>query len=319
MKCFVIMPFASEFDDVYQAIQTAVAQAIGGAGGTCSRLDDSRPAGRITDRLAQEIKDAALLVADVTGTNPNVMWEVGYAMAFEKPVILVTQDHLNTLPFDLRDMQSHHYDRGHLSATLEEPVRRMVVDTLSLPENRRELQKTPDERDILIGELRSTVSELKGIVSTLATPKGQQVHSGSLRQLEGSWRAVPSGTHAYARMINTELVVAYCYAGNEYLTGAYFGWRNLGERWFANFAWAHDSLRGYAFFRQVDVNTIRSIWWLDDPETQDTPLAPSNDGNEAEWLREDSLRTPTWAEDFFERVRLHGLPDFCLSTARGRE
>jgi nucleoside 2-deoxyribosyltransferase len=91
MNCFVIMPFASEFDDVYATIKTSVESVIAPQGGKCFRLDDARPAGSITNRLLQEIQAATICVADITGNIPNVMWEVGYAMALEKPIILITK------------------------------------------------------------------------------------------------------------------------------------------------------------------------------------------------------------------------------------
>jgi hypothetical protein len=59
MNCFVIMPFAAEFDDVYQAIKGGVEDAVSETGGKCFRLDESRPAGRITDRLLTELRTAA--------------------------------------------------------------------------------------------------------------------------------------------------------------------------------------------------------------------------------------------------------------------
>jgi nucleoside 2-deoxyribosyltransferase len=59
------------------------------------------------------------------------MWEVGYAMALERPTIVVTQA-INELPFDIRDMQALQYDRTRLNGTLGEPLRKMIVDTMSL-------------------------------------------------------------------------------------------------------------------------------------------------------------------------------------------
>ncbi len=46
----------------------------------------------------------ASLVADLTGRNPNVMYEVGIAHTVGKPVIMVTQD-IDDVPFDLRALR----------------------------------------------------------------------------------------------------------------------------------------------------------------------------------------------------------------------
>jgi len=92
------MPFVRDFDDVYATIKRTIESVLSGSQGKCFRLDETRPAGRITDRLFRELQAADLCVADLTGYKPNVMWEVGYAMALEKPVIIVTQ-RLAELPF----------------------------------------------------------------------------------------------------------------------------------------------------------------------------------------------------------------------------
>jgi nucleoside 2-deoxyribosyltransferase len=109
------MPFASEFNDVYATIKASVEGASGENSLRCFRLDESRPAGRITDRLIREIQAASLCIADLTGAKPNVMWEVGYAMALGKPTIIITQEN-DELPFDVRVMETIHYDRKHWKA-----------------------------------------------------------------------------------------------------------------------------------------------------------------------------------------------------------
>ena len=56
MKCFVIMPFAPEFDDVYQSIKVAVETSVPEESITCRRLDEIKAAGRITNDLIQELR-----------------------------------------------------------------------------------------------------------------------------------------------------------------------------------------------------------------------------------------------------------------------
>ena len=100
IHCFVIMPYDKEFDDVYAHIKTAVEKADGNQVIRCARLDEVNPWGRITERLLSELKGATLCVADVTELKPNVMWEVGYAMALGKRVLIVTQEPVEK-PFDI--------------------------------------------------------------------------------------------------------------------------------------------------------------------------------------------------------------------------
>jgi hypothetical protein len=101
MQCLVIMPFRASFDPVFRIVQTTVANAVPGQLIECYWLKDIHAAGRITDDIVNGIQKAALCVADLTESNPNVMWETGYAMALGKPTVLISQD-VDTLPFDLK-------------------------------------------------------------------------------------------------------------------------------------------------------------------------------------------------------------------------
>ncbi len=127
VKAFVMMPFATEFDDVYDLIQQCVRSVDDGI--RTIRLDQVRAAGRITDDLVQEIETASLCIADVTGANPNVMWEVGFAAALRKPTIAISQLGIE-LPFDVKDVRTVMYERAALSRTLKQPLTDAILQTL---------------------------------------------------------------------------------------------------------------------------------------------------------------------------------------------
>ncbi len=114
MKCFVIMPFDKPFNDVYDVIKKAVAEQ---RTLQCGRIDEIKRPGSILDDLVDELESATVCIADLTGNRPNVLWEVGYAMALNKPMILVSQD-LQSLPFDLAPNRTIEYDREDLAGTL---------------------------------------------------------------------------------------------------------------------------------------------------------------------------------------------------------
>lgn len=108
MYCFVMMPFHRSFNGVFGAIKKSV-RAVPGDRIQCVRLDNSlRPTLLLKD-LTEKILHSTVCIADLTGCNPNVMWEVGYAMGLRKDVILITQDSLSKLPFDINHFRTISY------------------------------------------------------------------------------------------------------------------------------------------------------------------------------------------------------------------
>jgi hypothetical protein len=103
-NCFVIMPFASEFDEVYQVIR----ETVESHSYDCIRADERYLIGTIMDDVNEQIERADLIVADLTGRNPNVFYEVGYAAALRKPVIQIAQS-ASDLPFDVRHLRTFPY------------------------------------------------------------------------------------------------------------------------------------------------------------------------------------------------------------------
>ena len=86
---FVLMPFDPAFIDVYQlGIKTACERA----GAYAERPDEQIFTESILQRIYNQIAKADVIVADMTDRNPNVFYEVGYAHALGKVVVLLTQN-----------------------------------------------------------------------------------------------------------------------------------------------------------------------------------------------------------------------------------
>src|ERR1700730_286781 len=308
------MPFDGEFDDVYASIRAGVEGALPTGAVTCLRLDKTQPAGRLTERLLGQIQAATICVADLTGTKPNVMWEVGYAMALGKPTLVVTQE--MPLPFDIDDMQALKYSRNHLNATLADPLRRMVLDTVQ--HHRLEEALIPvtqnAQKDELVGSLLEEVLKLKTMISKLVkgwSPGSQaqepQNTADKLSGLEGAWINTESGSHLYAKVIGDDLVAPYCYRGDNDLTGVYYGWKQAGEYWFSRFSWLDGEISGFSFLRQESLDVLSGAWWLNEDFEQipETPIHGSGVQSRLERLRK--VEFPAWAERFLADVRRKGL------------
>jgi hypothetical protein len=111
---FVIMPFSKSFDDVYQLGIKETAQSLGLQ---CKRSDEIiHTQNVICTAICQPIRAARYVIADITGCNPNVFYELGMTHARSedpdqknKHVILITQK-MEDVPFDIRNLSVIHYE-----------------------------------------------------------------------------------------------------------------------------------------------------------------------------------------------------------------
>jgi hypothetical protein len=116
---FVVMPFAPAFDKVYKRGIKASVEALGW---DCQRADEIIHNRDIMCKVCQGIRQARFVIADLTGRNANVFYELGMAHALEKDVILLAQD-IGDVPFDLRQMSIIEY-------TTIPPLRQRLTETL---------------------------------------------------------------------------------------------------------------------------------------------------------------------------------------------
>jgi CheY-like chemotaxis protein len=96
--CFVCMPFNDVFDDIYNVGIKPVVQELGFK---CERADEIQDNRGIIDNIYERINKAHIIIGDMTGQNANVYYEIGYAHALKKEVILIAQK-VEDIPFDLR-------------------------------------------------------------------------------------------------------------------------------------------------------------------------------------------------------------------------
>mgnify|MGYP000907956837 FL=1 len=106
----VMMPFDTEYDAVYDTIKEAVSDA----GLYCRRVDDIWDSDHIMADVASLLWRAEVIVADLTGRNPNVFYEVGLSHALPRKTVMLTQDS-SDVPFDLQSIRYLKYDMEDIS------------------------------------------------------------------------------------------------------------------------------------------------------------------------------------------------------------
>lgn len=104
--CFILMPFVDWYDKYFNELYVPATKE---AGFEPIRADGLFSTGSVMEQIWEQIQKAKVLLADLTGKNANVFYELGLAHAIGKPVILVTGN-LDDVPFDLRHLRVIVYD-----------------------------------------------------------------------------------------------------------------------------------------------------------------------------------------------------------------
>jgi hypothetical protein len=168
--CFVIMPFGQPFDRYYVNI---FAPAITAVGLKPLRADSIFSPSTIMADVWRFTRQAIVVLADVTGKNPNVFYELGLAHAAGKPVVIVTNS-LEDVPFDLKGLRVIEYDKQNetwgtilkesiivaIKATLDDPERAVPAIFLD-----RQISKPLKDIDPLSLQLRQILDELRALRS----------------------------------------------------------------------------------------------------------------------------------------------------------
>lgn len=105
-SCFVLMPFSPSYDAEYKGV---IQPAVEAAGLECIRGDEIYSKPQITADIWKSLRAARVVVAELTGRNSNVFYELGLAHAIGKPVVIITKSE-DDVPFDLKGLRYVYYN-----------------------------------------------------------------------------------------------------------------------------------------------------------------------------------------------------------------
>ncbi len=127
-SAFVVMQFTSQFDELYDEVIRPVCDEL------CIeayRASDIYRPGVILQDITQGLAESNVIIAEITPTNANVFYELGYAHALRKPVILLAKRDTK-LPFDVSGYRVIFYDNAIRGKTrLETELRRHLSNIFS--------------------------------------------------------------------------------------------------------------------------------------------------------------------------------------------
>lgn len=186
-------------DEIYQGI---IVPAVNSAGLEAYRADLDLTPGAITAKMLSELLKARVVIADLTGRNPNVFYELGITHSFARPLISIA-DSANSLPFDAKDeriIELGEYPPSGLGlmqgqkaiALLRESLRIVLEDDYAPPSPLREVaanrsvdQLAPDNPIAAeMAQMRESLEEIRKRVTPRAfVPSSLKADISALRHV----------------------------------------------------------------------------------------------------------------------------------------
>ncbi len=304
MKCFVIMPFGSpqkdpdgarKLDQIYNEWIRPTVESIKISGNeaqylSCHRADKEVRPGDIITHIIEHLVDSFIVIADMTGQNPNVFYELGVRHAVRNNTILISES-IDDIPFDLRTLRAiqYKYDpenmlkfRKTLESALnkivsdqeriDNPVRRFLYDRAvdvivkqSVPPGYDVVRNILNQMELLKKEFKLHAEQVQNVMKLVTAeqqPSRQNISSAikELAIFQGIWVSSSGGTYC-ARLVDGELYIPYCYRGDFQLTGHYYNCRMVGATMFGRFKWFNSSISGYCFLNIESKNMATGGWW----------------------------------------------------------
>jgi hypothetical protein len=124
-RCFLALPRGEDFDGLYQELDRQLNSLDINV--ISSRRDEGYESARSVEDAVQ---GADLMIADITGGRPNVMFEVGLAAGMRKPILIVNR-YGSDPPLDLHSYRVISYQPG--DRRLHTYVESWVRDAISSP------------------------------------------------------------------------------------------------------------------------------------------------------------------------------------------
>ena len=155
-----------------------IAPAAKACGYKTTRADQISEPGIITSQVIQHIVDDPLVIADLTGRNPNVFYELAIRHAIKKPLVQIIKK-AESIPFDVagtRTVHVDHHDLDSVEEAKEEIVKQIKaaekdagdVDTpTSVALDLQILRQSDNPEQRSLADLVSAISELRAGLITI--------------------------------------------------------------------------------------------------------------------------------------------------------
>lgn len=181
--CFVIQPFdKGKFDKRYEDV---LSPAIAMAELEPYRVDRDPEVEVPIESIEKGIRDAAICLADISTDNPNVWYELGFAYASRKPVIMICSEEQRIhFPFDIQHRNVIKY-KSESTSDFEVLKHSISVRLKSMLEKRDLLEQQSEEQLAPVEGLTPIeIAVLAVIVGNVLVPSASVPIYAARRELE---------------------------------------------------------------------------------------------------------------------------------------
>ena len=194
--CFVVSPIGDvgsairiNADKLFKYIISPVCKSCGFEPVRVNQINDSDS---ITQTIIDKLLSSELVIADISGHNPNVFYEMGYRKCTDKPIIHLKKQG-ESIPFDVNTVRTFEYDLTDLD-NVEETKKRLeqTIETFSF-ENQDDTLGQDEEANkqtftqgilTMLYQIQDSITELKEQVNKKDTETIQAIMQTSLNNVK---------------------------------------------------------------------------------------------------------------------------------------
>uniref|UniRef100_UPI0037C7AEAE hypothetical protein n=1 Tax=Rheinheimera sp. TaxID=1869214 RepID=UPI0037C7AEAE len=114
LKCGLVMPISAidgYSENHWAEVKSIITEALSGSKFLVDLVSNANEIGVIQGRIVKNIYHSDIVVCDVSAKNPNVMFELGMRLAFDKPTVIIKDDVTN-YSFDTAPIEHITYPRS---------------------------------------------------------------------------------------------------------------------------------------------------------------------------------------------------------------
>jgi hypothetical protein len=196
--CFVVAPIGEEGSDIRkrsdQVLNHVIRPALKEFGYEAMRADQLSEPGIITSQVVQHIMDDAIVVADLTGRNPNVFYELAIRHAIRKPYVQIIQRG-DEKPFDVagvRTIEIDHHDLDSVQSAKDEIIKQIssmnkegyqVDSPISITIDFERLKKSENPEQRQMADVLSSIADLRSGLASIEKKLDEPLSSRQLESL----------------------------------------------------------------------------------------------------------------------------------------